>query len=425
MKKLVLFTLIFLFIFLKQAKAYVYLFVPDSNYNAISEVNITDPSNPREITRHRTVPFAWGGNPSRTAIDHYGNAWIGNRDTNTLIKVGNLGLGTCVDKNGNGVIDTSRDLNNNGNLDDDTIADFGQDECILMEIPLNYLERVYFGNSVGVRAVCIDGSDNVYAGMYGFQKLFYVDGKTGSVLRVIDLGCSPYGCIVDKNGIVWVSCINEKTVVKYNPRDGSLNTYYQDIYVYGITPTPEGDGLIFNGWTDSTVRKIGLNGNTIWSVSGPYQGRGITVDKNGYIYAVGTYYGEVRKYDKNGNQLKRVTGICSFPYGIGLDYYDNVWVACEGVIVRLDKELNVLNLIGFDGTHYVYSDWTGYLLKEIGPSISNITCKICDVSMIPSNIEYYPIKFLCLFFNLFCNQIFSLLVLGLILFSLILLKVIR
>ena len=427
MKKLVLFTLIFLFIFLKQVKAYVYLFVPDSNYDAISEVNITDPSNPREITRHRTVPSNLYGNPSRTAIDHYGNAWIGNRETNTLIKVGNLGLGTCVDKNRNGVIDTSRDLNNNGNLDDDTIVDFEQDECILMEVSLYYSQRQYIGGENGVRAVCIDGSDNVYAGMYGLQKLFYVDGRTGNVLREIDLDCHPYGCIVDKNGIVWVSCVHDYKVVKYNPRDGSLNTYYQGVYVYGITPTPEGDGLVFNGWESSVVRKIGLNGDTIWSVEGwdqtPYQGRGITVDKDGYIYAVGTYFGEVRKYDKNGNQLKGVRHICNSPYGIGLDYYDNVWVACEGSIVRLDKELNVLNSLSFDGTHYVYSDWTGYLLKEIGPSIT--TCKICDVSVIPSNIEYYPIKFLCLFFNLFCNQIFSFLVLGLILFSLILLKIMK
>jgi parallel beta-helix repeat protein len=52
-------------------------------------------------------------------------------------------------------------------------------------------------------------------------------------------------------------------------------------------------------------------------------------------------------------------------------------------------------------------------------------CKICDVSVIPTGIEYYPIKFLCLFFNLLCNPIFSFLLLGLILFSLILLKMMR
>jgi hypothetical protein len=370
--KLVIPTLVFIFLLffstIVKAQNYVFLFVPDSfEYNAISEVNITNSSNPREVTRHRTVPSGWNGNPSRTAIDHSGNGWIGNRNTNTLIKVGNLGLGTCIDKNRDGVIYTSRDLNNNGVLDDDTIVNFEQDECILMEVPLYYSQRQFVGDSQGVRSVCIDGNDNVYAGMFGLKKLFYVDGRTGSVLKEINLGCSPYGCIVDKNGFVWIACINERTVVKYNPRDESLSNFYQGIYVYGITPTVEADGLVINGWVDSIVRKIGLNGEIIWSVNGPYTGRGITVDKDGNIYAVGTYYGEVRKYNRNGNQLKRVTGICFEPYGIGLDFYENVWVACRGSIVRLDKELNVLNSLSFDGVHYVYSDWTGYLLRVIGP----------------------------------------------------------
>jgi hypothetical protein len=69
-----------------------------------------------------------------------------------------------------------------------------------------------------------------------------------------------------------------------------------------------------------------------------------------------------------------VTGICSEPYGIGLDFYENVWVACSGgSIVRLDKGLNVLNSFSFDGFHYVYSDWTGYLLRLIGPQPSKVS----------------------------------------------------
>jgi hypothetical protein len=404
MRAKILIPILFLLLFSAIAKAeeYVYLFVPDSfGYNAISEINITDPSNPKEITRHRTVPSGWDGDPSRTAIDHYGNGWIGNRNTNTLIKVGNLGIGTCIDKNGDGVIYTSRDSNNNGVLDDDTIVDFEQDECILMEVPLYYPQRQYIGGQQGVRCVCIDGSDNVYAGMYGLQKLFYVDGRTGSVLKEIDLGCHPYGCIVDKNGIVWISCVHDYKVVKYNPKDGSLSTFYQGIYVYGITPTPEADGLVFNGWEHSTVRKIGLNGETIWSVSGPYQGRGITVDKDGYIYAVGTYYGEVRKYDKNGNQLKRVTGICSEPYGIGLDYYENVWVACRGSVVAMDKELNFLSIFWFDDVHYVYSDWTGYLLKVIGPPPTVPPAKVTYVEVLPPIwLIFIAVAVLCAIFEI-------------------------
>jgi hypothetical protein len=52
------------------------------------------------------------------------------------VKVGNLGLGTCVDKNGNGKIDTARDTNNNGVIDDSEMVSFENDECILKEVAL-------------------------------------------------------------------------------------------------------------------------------------------------------------------------------------------------------------------------------------------------------------------------------------------------
>jgi len=356
------------------ALKYAYLFLPNSGgMNSISEINITDPSAPKEVSRHYTVPSGWYGNPSRTAIDHYGNAWIGNRATNTLVKVGNLGLGTCVDKNGNGKIDTTRDTNNDGVIEDSEMVSFENDECILKEVALpidsNPPTRQSLSDGAGVRAVCIDANDNVYAGLFDYKKMFYIS-KDGQILKTIDLsqsGCRPYGCVVDKNGYVWISCVVDYMLVKYDPKTDKVDSYYQGIYVYGLTPTAAGDGVVFNAWEHSQIRKIGLDGSTIWSVSGPYQGRGITVDKDDNIYAVGSYYGEVWKLDKNGNKLKSISGVCNQPTGIGLDYYGNVWVACygDGQIVRLDKDLNVLNRVTIGGNHYVYSDWTGYLLTEI------------------------------------------------------------
>lgn len=51
--------------------------------------------------------------------------------------------------------------------------------------------------------------------------------------------------------------------------------------------------------------------------------------------------------------------------------------------------------------------------------------KICDVSTIPTSIENYPIKFLCLFINLFYNPIFTLLFFSLIFFLIIITKIKR
>jgi|GEM_PF-1535394 len=538
-----------------QIVRYVYLFVPNSEgYNSISEINITDPSNPKEVSRHYTVPYGYYGNPSRTAIDHYGNAWIGNRDTNSLVKVGNLGKGTCVDRNRNGVIDTARDTNDNGIIDDIEMVRFEEDECILEEVLLpigsyqidrigcagchcsgarigtidltailreadsytfavwcteaagdeickfrfkiempdesvNYIEtngdygnievyayksgiysdcnsnfqtiisrantpfnnwysedhwpscnycdfyvrievrvkrvdwsrimlEVYgddsfnlysnktilmqIGGANGVRAVCVDANDNVYAGLYGYRKLFYVS-RDGEILKGIDLiNCNPYGCMVDKNGYVWISCISNNGVAKYDPGTDRVDFYHQGIPVYTITPTVAGDGIVFSGWTSSIVRKIGLDGSTIWSVSGPYTGRGITVDREDNIYVVGSNYGEVWKYNKNGNIIKQISGVCGNPIGIGLDYYDNVWVACyDGQLVRLNKNLDVLNRVTIGNKHYVYSDWTGYVLQEI-------------VAPLPEYpIIVPPAEFLNIIPMLLGNPLFFILVFGL------------
>lgn len=58
-----------------------------------------------ELGRYRTGPG--NGNPSRTTVDQDGNVWVGNRNNNTITKVGLLEFGQCVDRNGDGAITTS------------------------------------------------------------------------------------------------------------------------------------------------------------------------------------------------------------------------------------------------------------------------------------------------------------------------------
>lgn len=515
----IIFSLLFIFsISNAQRIKYIFLFLVNSdNYNSISEVNITDINNVVEVSRHYTVPSGYSGNPSRTAIDREGNSWVGNRNTNTLVKIGNYGLGKCVDKNGNGKIDTNIDTNNNGVIDDsEMVYGFYEDECILANVILGEYSEVasfgcrgchcsgasqgtyYFstplvlkkgvrkiriwcseayggelcnfkfringqwvskignydfgsisgkyassyycsgynfedyqltfinfsptddwydndlwpscdvcdfqvelvfnlnrdieidaimywaddsmfiyvdqpvmrqlGGGEGVRAVCVDENNNVYAGMFSEQRMYKVD-KNGNVVKKISLKdiCNPYGCVVDKNGYVWISCVLQNRVVRYNPANDEIKYWTYPYHVYGISPTADGSGLVINGWESSKVYKIDLDGNIVWVSSGPYQGRGITVDKDDNVYAVGSYYGEVSIYDKNGNLLKNRRNVCYTPTGIGLDYNENIWVACYGDnnLVALDKNLETIVLKTIGARHYVYSDWTGYLLREI------------------------------------------------------------
>ncbi|MFI5308497.1 MAG: putative metal-binding motif-containing protein, partial [Polyangiales bacterium] len=95
-----------------------------------------------------------GGNcPSRTAVDFDGAVYVANRAfglQGTLTKIAGFEQ-DCLDRDGNGQIDTSRDLNGNGQIDSYVDGEFlGQlDECLLWTVNV--------GSVGGVpRAVAVD-----------------------------------------------------------------------------------------------------------------------------------------------------------------------------------------------------------------------------------------------------------------------------
>jgi hypothetical protein len=529
---------------------YIFAFLP-TNGNYISEINLTSPSYIKEISRHWTVPTGFGGNPSRTAIDSHGNVWVGNRATNTLVKVGNLGLGTCVDKNGNGQIDTTRDTNNNGVIEDSEIVSFENDECILKEVvfplvyagnwwPAGYIDHCYPGwigwchcpsdiviresidltpfitetgsykfliwdttywvgwlnfrlvinmtngsvryiendgdygdivvkayhssipyydcnnipyfidqradtefngqdwfttywwpscnycdyygkiemivrnidwssiklefyaytfvfvwtnssnypksrqqmnDGAGVTAVCVDRNDNVYAGMHDYQVLYYLSSD-GQILKTIDLsktgGCSPTGCLVDKDGNVWVAC-DEQRFAKYYPSTDNFIVYPQGIPISAMSLTATGDGIVFTGGSSGKIRKIMLNGSEAWTVGDVWFGSGIVVDSDDYIYVIGSEYDQISKLNSSGSFIKNLYGICANPpyqpSGIGIDYYENIWLVCgDGRILMLNKELNTLNSFKIANSSHVYSNWISYSIPTTTTTIPfNIT----------------------------------------------------
>ena len=87
-------------------------------------------------------PDRRGRNPSRTTVDANGNVWAGNRNEaaggqGSVVHVGLEENGQCVDRNGNGTIDTSTGLGdikpwtNLGGADDNGGVSTAADECII------------------------------------------------------------------------------------------------------------------------------------------------------------------------------------------------------------------------------------------------------------------------------------------------------
>lgn len=352
------------------------LWIPNSQSDVRSSVSKISPMDGKELGCYRTVPDGMFGNPSRVSLDSKGNVWVANRGTRTIVKVGLLENGQCVDKNGDGKIETSQDLNKNGKIEDNEIFSFKQDECLLAEVFLGGSDYGSFGAG-GIRALCTDNQDNVYAGFWTEKKLFHISER-GDVLKEWDISQyvassnGPYGCFVDRDGILWISLVLDQKMLRFDPATEKFTPIDIGYYVYGIAPCFHQDCLLINSW--SNERLIKLNTTTlqpIFSLSKPElaNGRGVIVDRYNNIYAISSANNLVVKYDENGTELARAY-TCGTPTGVGKDIFEKIWVTCltpetigNAEIRRYSEDLKWEITSNFGTPHYVYNFFTSYESK--------------------------------------------------------------
>ncbi len=300
-----------------------------------------------ELGRHYTAPNGIGTNPSRTAVDKYGNVWIGNRGSNLLIKIGLYENNQCKGHR------TSKDLNRNGKIENFEMVDFNEDDCIL--------EKIYLEGGRNVRAVCADLEGNIYAGLWEGKKFYKINGTTGKIIKEWDLPSNPYGCVADKNNKIWISTINNGPILVIE-NDNIVYPEPSNILTYGIWRCYNEDCVVFTGWDSGNVYKFNTTTKKlIWEkyIGGAL--RGIVVDKEENIYVVDSN-GRIIKLDKNGNIIKTISGICGTPTGASIDACNNIWITCfDGNVILVDEDLRIKNKFKIPGTHYQYSDFTGYL----------------------------------------------------------------
>jgi len=170
--------------------------------------------------------------PSRTAMDYNGDVWVANRAFGLQASVTKIANDEtdCIDRNGNGLIDTSRDLDGNGYITTDCNSDGVADDintvCTNGLTEPEFLglddECVLFTTNVGVvndvaRAITLDGGDP-YAGGAGNAWVPLHTRTTGNILLKVD-GASgeisagwqmppemnAYGAAVDGHGILWIT----------------------------------------------------------------------------------------------------------------------------------------------------------------------------------------------------------------------------
>lgn len=206
------------------------LWIANAGEDTLSKIDSTQigGSPGRELSRYRTwfgsgtyAHDAWNGPaPSRTAVDTDGNAYVLNRSFGgypTLFKILASGY---VDRNGNGVMDTSVDTNANGSIAlgemkplTDTNGNGAIDPSEIQDERIAWVRRVPDGlygggitrfNGIG-RALCIGTDGNLWVGLFNNAEYFKVSSADGHTIAgpVGTAGWPNYGCLIDHNGTLW------------------------------------------------------------------------------------------------------------------------------------------------------------------------------------------------------------------------------
>ncbi|HEY9175686.1 MAG TPA: two-component regulator propeller domain-containing protein, partial [Verrucomicrobiae bacterium] len=358
----------------------------------------TDPSTWSKIVgEYYTTPSSDGpGNPSRTTVDRYGNVWVGNREVGaggygSVTKIGVVIGGircnqdqsvnpvgdylkpdpalpggfiynTCVDRDRDGLIRTSRGLDHRLAWNDPALPPGDGDEAVI------YYVRT---TPTCVRSLAVDKDNNLWVGSRydGWQEL--IDGATGAPItgQKFLYGHGGYGAVFDPYGVLWSSGYagqsgNDADGLLWRPPGNAANvlpgtaggTLPGTKLAYGIGIDPVTADVWLGDWDFGGLLQVKQSGCTNRFAFGPVpdsnpaltETKGIVVDGSGNVWVAHAKYEStplgksVYRISSTGQYLGRVQlqhptlfpnpspGVVGkSPHGLCIDSQQRVWAICH------------------------------------------------------------------------------------------------
>jgi streptogramin lyase len=320
--------------------------------------------------------FASTGNcPGRVAVDTNGDVWIVNRAFNqqgTLSKFsGNLAH--CIDRNNNGVIDTSFDKNNDGLIDVTPAAGeyFGQnDECILATIkvgPVNALPR----------GVAVDKYGKIWVNTYNDGKLYrYNPNEPVALEAVVNIGGNPYS-LATGGDYVFASNRGGGGTKRVHITTLAVQSNTNCPATYGVVADPAGGWAWLGGYTGDGVYKADFTNNTCpkYAATGG-QTTAVTLDLAGNVWVANYQNATLHKVSPAGVLLGTYPAGGTLPHGLSVDFQGNVWAILHGPPSVAKINPNTGAIIGTytighasiaNADPYLYSDFTGVQIDRQAP----------------------------------------------------------
>lgn len=339
-----------------------------------------------------------GNCPGRVAVDTKGDVWIVNRafgSQGSLSKFSGS-LNHCIDRNNNGVIDTSNDKNGDGIIDMNPANGeyFGQnDECILTTIAVGAINGL-------PRGVAVDKRGKIWVGTYNEGKVYRFNPNEPVTLEAtITVGGNPYS-MASGGDYVFVSNGSGQTA-RVNIVSGAID-YAPCPGTYGIVADPGGQVAWLGSWMTGAAGSyradFGVTPHTCTLMpNGVGPTTAMTLDTQAapgpYVWGANYSQERISKYTMAG------VFVASYPaggtanaHGLSPDFDGNLWtVSDQAVAQKMMSKINPATgaligsySIGFlasdaakypaiggtysdPATPYLYSDFTGVQIDRQAP----------------------------------------------------------
>lgn len=363
------------------------------------------------LAEFQTAPNFMGRDPSRTTVDQLGNVWVTNRQEfgggkgsvaryglviggtrvnadGTANPLGDylkspFSYNTCVDRDGDNLIRTSRGLGhvlpwtNAGSADSNGGVSTAADECII-----NYT-RV---TGTGARTVAVDRNNDVWVGGLADRDHEKLSGVTGQPVpgTQFNYGCGGYGGLIDRNGVLW----SARTLLRFDPATNANQCFFDDRGVngYGMGVDPNSGNVWMSSLGGSNrVWEFNGAGGIVNSYPQPFGGaQGLAVDANSHVWVAEIFGSRVAHYapdPANPSQHILVGVVTGFAgtTGVAVDANGKIWASeiqasptrgaarinpLAGPVGAAGIPVGAIDLtvgLGFGTSPYNYSDMTGFV----------------------------------------------------------------
>jgi RHS repeat-associated protein len=358
------------------ARNFDFIWVAVSSKGTIVKINT---ETGQVMGEYFTSPGGQPRDPSRTTVDLNGNVWATNRAGNSVVHIGLVENGQCVDRNGNGLIETStafgdiKAWTNVGGANTNGGVSTAADECII------HYTKV---NSFGTRHVSVTKDNDIWVSGTSGRRFDLLDGITGQIKRAEPtVGFGGYGGLIDKSGVIWSS----NPMLRWDtskPLTGANGTNWTGFNHPSYGLCIDSGGNVWNtSFGNGQIRKFAPNGTLLGIFNqGDAFAQGCVVDKNDHVWVAHSLNRSTVGHLRNDGTYIGTIPVQSGPTGVAVDGAGKIWATNHNsrTVSRINPNLGPLSTDGvtrvgavdfttpnLGGDLYNYSDMTGSTLSGI------------------------------------------------------------